>query len=244
MAGGGTVPPRKSVGRLALHHDGVLATMEGRRVETIRELDRLRDEVVDLRTSRRRLAVGDDAERRGLERDLHQGVQQLLVAIAAQLQLVAGLIGVDPSAAKAPLEEAAREVELAVGEAQVLAQRIYPPLLDQGGLAVAIRSAAAIANVPTRLDVDTHAACPPEVARAVYLCCLEMFERAGAGTETAVTVRDEEAILHFEVVADFGTSAVDVVRLRDRVEALGGQLTIASQAGNGTRIAGSLPLAE
>ena len=131
-----------------------------------------------------------------------------------------------------------------MAEARDLAQHIYPPLLDSGGLAVAIRSAAARANLPTHLDVEAHVACPPEIARAVYLCCLEMFERADAGTEAAVTVRDEAAGLAFEVVARCGTSDVDTVRLRDRVEALGGRLTVESPAGGTTRVAGTIPLSE
>jgi signal transduction histidine kinase len=218
--------------------------VEAWRVEVLGELDRLRVEVADLRTSRKRLALADDAERRRLERDLHQGVQQYLIALAANLQLAAGLIGADPPAAKTLLEEVARDLELALGEAQKLAQRIYPPLLDSGGLAAAIRSAAASANVPTRLDVDPYAAYPPEVARAVYVCCLEVFERATAGAEAVVAVHEEEAALSFEVVADCRTSDVEIVRLRDRVEALGGRLTIGSLAGRGTRVAGSIPLSK
>jgi signal transduction histidine kinase len=218
--------------------------VEAWRVEVLGELDRLRVKVVDLQTSRRRLALADDAERRRIERDLHQGVQQHLVALAVNLQLAAGLIGADPPAARTLLEEVARDVELALDEAQKLAQSIYPPLLDSGGLAAAIRSAAASANVPTRLDVDANAAYPPEVERAVYVCCLEMFERAAAGTEAAVAVHDEEAALAFEVVADCGPSDVEMVQLRDRVEALGGRLTIGLQAGGATVVARSIPVSE
>jgi len=218
--------------------------LEARQADLLRELDRLRVEIAGLRASRKRLVVGDDAERRRIERDLHQGVQQHLVALATNLQLSAGLIGADPLAAKTLLEEVARDVGLALDEAQKLAQRIYPPLLDSGGLAVAIRSAAASANVPTRLDVDAHAAYPPEVARTVYVCCVEVFERAAAGTTAVVKVHDEGAALAFEVVADCGTSDVEMVQLRDRVEGLGGRLTIESQAGRRTRVAGSIPLSE
>jgi signal transduction histidine kinase len=222
----------------------VLATVEARQTAASRELDRLRAEVVDLRASRRRLAVIDDAERRRIERELHGGMQQHLVALAANLQLAAGLIGADPPAARTLLEHVARDLDLAMAEARVLAQHIYPPLLDSGGLAVAIRSAAASANVPTRLDVEAYAACPPEIARAVYLCCLEILECTVAGTEAVVTVRNKETAVVFEVVADCGSSEVDLVGLRDRVEALGGRLTIGSQDDGATRVAGSIPLSE
>jgi len=80
--------------------------------------------------------------------------------------------------------------------------------------------------------------------KSLYLCCLEMFECADAGTEAAVTVRDEAAGLAFEVVAHCGTSATDTVRIRDRVEALGGRLTVESLAGGATRISGTVPLFE
>ena len=216
--------------------------MEARHTAASQELDRLRGEVAGLRASRRRLAAINDAERRGIERELHQGVQQHLVALAANLQVAAGLTTADAPAARTLLEEVARDVDLAMAEARDLARHIYPPLLDSGGLAVAIRSAAARTYLPTHLDVEAHVPCPPEIARAVYLCCLELFERADAGTEAAVTVRHEPAGLAFEVVARCAMSDVDVVRLRDRVEALGGRLTVESPAGGTTRVAGTIPL--
>jgi len=218
--------------------------LEAWRIEVLQELDQLRGEVVDLQNSRRRLALADDVERRRIERDLHQGVQQHLVALAANLQLATGLIGADLRATETLLDDMRRTLELALDEAQKLAQRIYPPLLEAGGLAVALRSAAASAKIQTRVNVDADAAYPPEVARTVYLCCLEVFERTSAGSEAVVTVHAEEAALAFEVVADCGFSDVDIVCLRDRVEALGGRLTIGSQAGRGTRVAGSIPLSE
>jgi signal transduction histidine kinase len=217
--------------------------VEARRVHVVRQLDQLRREVDDLRASRRRLALADDAERRDIERELHRGVQQHLVALAASVQFAAGLLGADHRAANARLDEVARDVDLALAEAQRLAQRIYPPLLDSGGLVVAIRSAAASANVPTRLDVDLYATYPPEVARAVYVCCLEVLERAAADTEAAVMVHEEGGTVAFEVIAGCAASDVDIVRLRDRVEALGGRLTVTSLGGRGTRVAGSIPLA-
>lgn len=218
--------------------------LETRQVDVVRELDRLRVEVADLRASRRRLALADDADRRSIERELHDGVQQHLVALAASLQLAAGLVDADSAAAKAFLEEVARDVQQAMDEAGRLAHDIYPPLLEAGGLAAALRWAAVRANVPTRIEVEADGAYPPGVARAVYLCCLEVLERAVAGAQAAVTVRDEEAALAFEVVADRANSDAELHRLRDRIEALGGRLTIRSRAGGATRVAGSIPLSE
>jgi signal transduction histidine kinase len=210
----------------------------------VRELDRLRVEVVDLRASRRRLALADDAELRGIERELHNGVQQHLVALAVGVQLAPGLVDADPVAAKASLEEIGRDLRLALDEAGKLAHRIYPPLLETGGLAAALRSAAVHARVPTRIDVEADATYPPEVARAVYLCCLAVLHAAAADTQAAVTVRGENATLAFDVVADRAVPGVDLDRERDRVEALGGRLTIGSKAGGVTRVAGSIPVSE
>jgi len=219
-----------------------LINLEARQVDVLRELDRLRAEIAGLRASRKRLALADDADRRRIERDLHEGVQQHLVALAANLQLAAGMLDANPTAAKTLLVEMGRDVQQALDETGKLAHRIYPPLLEAGGLAAALRSAAVSANVRARIDVAAGAVYPLEVAGAVYFCCLEVLE--GAGTSAAVTVRDEERALGFEVVADYAHMDAELPRLRDRVEALGGHLTIRSEPGRGTRVAGSLPLSE
>jgi signal transduction histidine kinase len=185
-----------------------------------------------------------DADRRRIERDLHEGVQQHLVALATNLQLAARLVDADPAAAETLLQEMGGDVQQALDETAKLAHRIYPPLLEAGGLAAALRSAAVRANVPTRIDVEAGAAYPPEVAGAVYFCCLEVLERTAAGAPAAVTVLGEEGALAFEVVADCADSDAELDRLRDRVAALGGRLTIRSEAGRGTRVAGSIPLSE
>jgi signal transduction histidine kinase len=140
-----------------------------------------------------------------------------------------------------------RDVQEALDETVELARRIYPPLLEAGGLAAALRAAAVSLGIPTRITVAADTSYPPEVAGAVYFCCLELLERAGDGARAAITVRSEEAALVFEVVEDSAGSAVassDGVldRLRDRVEALGGQLAVQSEPGRGTRVSGSLPL--
>jgi signal transduction histidine kinase len=218
-------------------------SVETRQVEALREtLDRLRDEVAELRASRERFVLSADADRRAVERELHDGVQQHLVALAANVQLAAGLVEADPTAAKELLEQMGRDVQQALDETGKLAHRIYPPLLDAGGLAAAVRSAAVSAGVRTRIGVTAGAAYPPEVAGAVYFCCLEVLQRAGAGASAAVMVRDGEGALAFEVVADCVASETDLLPLRDRVEALGGRLTIRSASGRVKRVSGSLPL--
>jgi signal transduction histidine kinase len=205
-------------------------------------LDRLHHEVAELRASRRRLVLAADADRRMIERELHEGVQQHLVALAVNLQLAEQSADADPAAARALLAEMARDVHDALDETAELARRIYPPLLEAGGLAAALRSAAGATGIRASLEVRGGASYPPEVAAAVYWCCLEAFEHAGAGARATVTVRDEDGAVAFEVVEDGSGSGAGLDRLRDRVEALGGRVTIRSEPGGGTHVAGSLPL--
>lgn len=205
-------------------------------------LDRLRLELAELRASRKRLVLAADADRRRIERDLHEGVQQHLVALAVNLQLAGQSLDADPAAAKALLAEMGRDVQQALDETAQLAQRIYPPLLEADGLAAALRSAAVSAGIRASFKVVAGANYPPEIARAVYWCCLEVLELAAAGARATVTVRDDEGALAFEVVQDGARSDSGLDRLRDRVEALGGRLTIRSEPGRGIRVSGSLPL--
>jgi signal transduction histidine kinase len=176
-------------------------------------------------------------------------VQQHLVALAVNLQLAVMSADADPAAVKALLQEMGRDVEQALDETARLAQRIYPPLLTAGSLAAALRSAAASAGVRIRVDVAAGASYPPEVMVTVYLCWLAVLEQAGRGARATAAVREEEGTVAFEVVADGARSAnaaarphASFDRLRDRVEALGGRLTVRLEPGPRTRVSGSLPL--
>ena len=211
-----------------------------RRAAARRELDRVRLEVGELRASRLRLALAADAERRDLERTLHDGVQQQLVGLAANLDLAAASVEADPPEAVRLLGALRREVQDALEETRSLAERIYPPLLEAGGLSVALRSAAAHADIPIQIDVSIGGPCPPEIAGVVYSCCLDVVERTDARTPMGVTVHDEEGTLAFEVVAACELGAD--LPSRDRVEAFGGRLTIHEGPDHQTRLVGSLPL--
>jgi signal transduction histidine kinase len=178
-------------------------------------------------------------DRSRIERALHEDVQQHLVALAVNLQLVGPLTDSDPAAAQMLLEEMARDVQQALDQAARLAQWIYPPLLAAGGLAAALRSAAVTAGIPASVDVEAGLSYPPDVARTVYLCWLEALEHAGGETRATITVREKEGALTFEVAQGAGRPDAGLDRLRDRVEALGGQLTVGSELG---RVSGSLPL--
>ena len=204
-----------------------------------------------MRTSRKRLVLAADADRCRIERELHDGPQQHLVALAVNLQLARGLVDADPAAARVLLDEMGRDVREALDETRKLAHRIYPPLLEAGGLGAALRIAAASAGVRTYVQVQAATAWPPEVAGTVYFCCVEALERLGAGSRSTITVHEEKGALVFEIVEDGAgngsgapTVSGDLGWLRDRVEALGGQLAIAPDPGRGTRVLGSLPMSQ
>jgi signal transduction histidine kinase len=203
-------------------------------------LDGLRREIEEIRASRKRLALGADAERRDIERALHEGVQQDLVGLAANLEVAARSVDSDPAAAKALLDELQREARRALTEMQELANRIFPPLLEAGGLVAELRAAASRAGVQARIDVDVAASSPLEIAGAVYFCALDVFERAPVGTPVVVSVRGKEGALAFEIDAD-GDLGSERRAPHDRVEALGGQVTITAGSDR-TTVAGSLPL--
>jgi signal transduction histidine kinase len=209
------------------------------RTDAIRELDELRVEVSELRASRTRLLLTADAERRAIERALHDGLQQQLVGLAADLELASRSVETDPEAAMRHLAQVRRDVGEALEEMRTLAHRIHPAL-EAGGLGAALRSAAADAGVRTRIDVALGSSVPTEIAGAVYFCCLEVLEGA-AGAATTITVREEPGGLSFEIVADREVDAGPSL-MRDRVEALGGGLTIRSEPGPRTVWAGFLPL--
>jgi signal transduction histidine kinase len=198
------------------------------------------DEIAELRASRRRLVLAADAERREIERALHDGLQQQLVGVATDLELASISVGTDPEATTERLADLRRDLQEALEQSRALASRIYPPL-DVGGLVVALRSAAANAGVPSRIEVEGALPLPPELASAVYFGFVEILERAPSGTSVAIAVREQEGSLGFELTVE-GDVAAEALPLRDRVEALGGELTIRSGPGGRTSWLGILPL--
>ena len=180
----------------------------------------------------RKLVLAADGDRRRIERDLHDGVQQHLVALAVNLQLVEQLVGDDPAAAKTLLEELRRDVQQALEETAHLAQTIHPPLLGTGGFAAALRAVASSAGVTSSVEVATTGTYPPEVVTTVYLCWVEALQHATGGTRLTLEVREAGGALSFEI----GGCEPLPDRLRDRIEALGGELV-----SNPTRVTGSLP---
>ena len=215
--------------------------MEAGKVDVLRELERLRVEIEGLRTSRKRLVLAADADRRTIERDLHDGVHQHLVALAVNLQLAGQAAESDPAAAKTLLEELGRDVQQAIDETALLTQRIYPATLTTRGFGALLRSAAVNAGVPASVDVTAGSNYPAGVAMTIYLCWLDTLACGSGDTRVTIRVHEDEDALAFEVIGNAGCADADFNRVRDRVEALGGRVTISSRAGRGIRISGSLP---
>ena len=201
-------------------------------------------EVDELRARCRRLVLDGDEDRRLIERRLHAGVQQELVALAIKLQLVAPLVDGDPKAARALLDELALDVQDALEEAAELAGWIFPPLLDGVGLGAALRAAADRAGIRATVEIATGGGYPPAAVRTVYSCWLEALDNAGQDARVAITMRAEKDGIAFEVVASGDRPTTGFERLRDRVEALDGRLLVQSEPGGGTRISGTLPVTE
>jgi signal transduction histidine kinase len=220
-----------------------------------KSLAELRRQAEELRLSRARVVAAADAERRRIERDLHDGAQQHLVALEANLAAANTLIDSDAEQAKAILEELRVAAQEAMQDFRDLAHGIYPPLLQDRGLAEALANAARRASIPTRLESAAMRRYDPEIEATVYFCCVEALQNAakhgGEGARATIRLREQEDALLFEV-ADSGAGldpartafGAGLTNMRDRLEAIGGGLRIDSTVGRGTRVAGTIPLAE
>jgi signal transduction histidine kinase len=197
--------------------------------------------VVELRASRERIVRAEDDERRSLERDLHDGPQQDLIALAVNLQLAHELVERDPGAAAELLEDIGRDVQRALENTAQLAQRIYPPLVETGGLGAALRAAAVVSGVRTEISV-TAPQLPSATAGTVYFCWLDAIEGLRDGAPATIAVVAANGVATFEIGGAAQMPSDDVLaRMRDRVEAIGGRLTTESSANRWTDV-GEFPL--
>ncbi|MFC5177182.1 GAF domain-containing sensor histidine kinase [Nocardioides taihuensis] len=202
----------------------------------------------ELRESRVRLVDAQDAARRHLERDIHDGAQQHLVALAVNLRLAAALASSDPARAVALLDEQEEAAAGAVTALAQLARGIYPPLLEEQGLAAAIRAAVGDA---AEVVADSGTRYPPAVEAAAYFCCLEAVQNAtkhagvarvrvelgGGPDELQLTVEDDGE--GFDPTA--AAPGTGLANMRDRVDAAGGTWELDTAPGRGTRVCAVLP---
>jgi signal transduction histidine kinase len=209
--------------------------------------------IADLRASRQRLVAAQDEERRRLERNLHDGAQQQLVALKVQLG-VARLLAEREGATNAAgvLEQLATEADEALNTLRDLARGIYPPLLAAEGLAAALGSQAQKAPIDTTVDAEGVGRYPPDVEATVYFCCLEALQNIGkyaSASQATIRLQDAGDGLVFTVSDDgrgFDVASTakgaGLQNMADRLDAVGGGLRIESQPGGGTAVTGSIPV--
>jgi signal transduction histidine kinase len=208
----------------------------------------------ELAASRVRLIDIAATERRRLERDLHDGVQQHLVGLRIRLALAADAVKGDPGRAEGLLAAMGTEMDDVLDEVRSLARGIYPSLLSQYGLTEALRAAGRSSTIPVEVLATRLARYPDEVEVGVYFCCLEALqnvaEHGGPGASAKVRLWQTGSLLRFEV-RDSGAGFTPaqphpgrgLETMRDRIEAVGGTLEVSSHTGGGTRIRGSVPVA-
>jgi signal transduction histidine kinase len=226
---------------------GALLTLENERLE-----DALSRSLDAVRQSRDRLAAAGDAERRRLERDLHDGAQQQLVALAIQLGLLADLA--DPgSELEARVRKLTKDVEDAIASLRDLAHGLYPWRLTDSGLVSALRAGAEKSGRDVLVSGEGVGRYPMNVEAAIYYCAMEALQNvtkhAGASARTTVALRERAGRLMISVIDD-GAGFDQRVRPRgaglhnmeDRLAAVGGHLELRSQPGQGTRVTGWVPV--
>jgi signal transduction histidine kinase len=208
--------------------------------------------IEELRASRQRIVAAQDEERRRLERNIHDGAQQQLVALSVKARLAETFLDRDLAKAKRALEEIKFDTGEALENLRDLARGVYPPLLSDKGLAAALESQARKATIPVSVEPNGVGRYPQEAEAAAYFCVLEALQNVAKYADaTGVTVRlgQEDGLLVFSVADDgkgfdpaITPAGSGLQNMKDRVEALGGTLEIRSEIGAGTVVTGRVPI--
>jgi signal transduction histidine kinase len=210
----------------------------------------LRSRVDDLRDARQRILAAADEERRRIERDLHDGAQQRLVAVTLTLRLAESRIESDPASAALLIAQAREEAQRAVEELRELARGIHPALLSDHGLAAALEALATRAPVPVEVSgVPDDRLCEPVEAAAYFVTAeaLTNVAKYARATQASVHLSIEDDCLRLRV-SDDGVGGADLATgsglrgLRDRVDALDGRLELDSPPGGGTTVTVEIPV--
>jgi len=237
---------------LVLRNARLTAELRERLQQITVQAEELRRAAGELRASRQRLVRAQDEERRRLERNLHDGAQQQLVALAVKQRLVESLIARDPERARQMLSELQTDTAEALDNLRELARGIYPPLLADQGLAEALRSQARKSAIPVAIEAEAVGRFSQETEAAVYFCVLEALQNVAKYSQaSSVAVRLEagNGLLSF-TVSDDGRGfdrtntkpGSGLPNMADRVAALGGSLTIDATVGQGTIVSGQVPI--
>ena len=224
-------------------------------VENGRLMTELDSTTAELRASRARVVAAGDAERRKVERDLHDGAQQHLVALRIRVGLAGELAEADPQVALR-LADLGTELEEILQELRDLSQGLNPPVLREFGLREALASVSRRSASPARLEAGAIGRYPEEIESAVYFCCLEglqnVAKHAGTNASAVIRVWEREHELCLEIeddgagcdVASARNAGTGFTNMTDRVAALGGSLSVESTPGLGTTVRGSVPVTE
>jgi signal transduction histidine kinase len=229
-----------------------LAAQAGLVLRNERLTQQLRARLADLQAAQKRLVAAQDDERRKLERNIHDGAQQQLVALQVRQRLAEQLIERDPAKVKEMLGQIQTDTGTALDDLRDLARGIYPPLLADKGLAAALESQARKATIPVHVDAEGVGRFPQEIEAAVYFSALEALQNTAkyaSATSATVTIRRSDHQLTFSVSDDgrgFDAASnghgTGLQGIADRLGALEGDLTVDSAPGRGTVVRGRLPL--
>jgi signal transduction histidine kinase len=230
-----------------------LASQAGLVLRNVRLTAELQATIDELRASRRRLVEAQDEERRKIERNLHDGAQQQLVALTVQLGLLDRLAE-DPVRVREMAGQLQGGLRDALDDLRDLARGIYPPLLADKGLAAALEAQGRKAAVTTTIEPDGIGRYPREVEAAVYFCALEAMQNVAKYAEASAAVvrlAERDGRLEFEIQDDgrgFDADATNygtgMQGMADRLDAIGGTLDVRSAPGRGTLVRGEITLPE
>jgi signal transduction histidine kinase len=229
-----------------------LAAQAGLALRNVRLTTELRAKVDELSAAQRRIVAAQDQERRRLERNIHDGAQQQLVALAVKARLARSLVGRDDDKASQLLEQIGAETQEALEDLRDLARGIYPPLLADKGLAAALEAQARKSAIPVEVSPDGVGRYDQPVEAAIYFSILEAMQNAAKysnASRVSVRLRRSNGDLTFEVTDDGvgfdprstgpGTGLQGIA---DRLSALDGRLDVSSDPGRGTTIRGIIPI--
>ena len=210
--------------------------------------------IEELRASRQRIVSAQDEERRRIERNIHDGAQQQLVALNVKLGLAKTLATRDLNKSEELISQLQSETQDALENLRDLARGIYPPLLRDKGLVAALNAQTRKVSVPVEVQADGVERYPQEIEAGIYFCVLEALQniaKYARATHVVVRLAAREGELEIEVQDDgvgFDLAAIQrgagLTNMADRLEALGGSLQIRSVPGSGTTVAGSVPVRE
>jgi signal transduction histidine kinase len=231
---------------------GDLASQAGLVVKNVGLTNELLARLEELRASRQRLVAAQDDERRRLERNLHDGAQQNLVALKVKLGLAEMFAAKDAAKARQLLAELKEDTDEALNTLRDLARGIYPPLLADRGLGAALEAQARKATVPVEVVADGLGRYPQEVEAAVYFCVLEALQNTQKYAEASgavVRLSESDGTVAFEVEDDgkgfdpaTAKRGAGLTNMADRLDALGGTIELESEPGAGARLSGTIPV--